>query len=232
VFVTGLPGIVGYLAGPRVYVWDAYGNLDPVVARLPGSPRWKPRSTPRAIPDGYRRMVESGAAFEGSAAELELVSRVRLATAGSFGAPGRWRAIWDLATRGGPTGEGQRQVSLEDVLAAPNSRVAWNSPGVISWTAFSVTDAMYAPRGIVVNLPPMTARQLSISLSGNDDYVIDLYFLSAHVCRLRVHGASGGDGSLVLHTLSLAARGIRVDRINVIGRRGDFRYAVGRVQLK
>ena len=232
VWVTGPAGMVGYLAGPRIYVWDAYGNLDPVVARLPGSPRWSPRATPRAVPDGYRRMIESGVAFEGSAPQQELVSRVKLATAGALTAPGRWRAILDLALSGGPVGEGRRQVRVEDVVAAPISQAAWNAVGATSWTGFSVADVNFAPRGIVVNLPAVATKQLVISLSSNDDYFIDLYFQSHRVRRLRVAGASGTDGALVPHVLDLGHRGLRIDRIAVLGRRGDFRYAIGRVQLQ
>jgi len=232
VFATGPPGILGYLAGPRVYVWDPYGNLDPVVARLPGSPRWRPRSTPRAIPEGYRRMVESGQEFEGSAIQRQFVSNVRLAAAADLMAPGRWRAILDLGLWAGPVGEGQRRVPLEDVLTAPESGVAWDADGVASWTGFSVVDHRYAPRGIVLDLPLRTARRLAISLSGNDDYLVDLYLHSSRVRRLRVPGSPAGDGALVPYSLDLGGNGARFNRIEVIGRRGDFRYAIGRVQLR
>jgi arabinofuranosyltransferase len=230
-FVTGLPGILGYLAGPRVYVWDPYGNLDPVVARLPGSPRWRPRTTPRAIPEGYRRLVESGQAFEFSAPQREFVANVRLLAAEDLMAPGRWRAILELGLVGGPAGEGQRQVPLHDALSAPGSGVAWDADGVTSWTGFSVDDDRYAPRGIVFDLPPRTARRLEVFLSGNDDYVVDLYLQSSRVRRFKIGGSPSGDGRLVPYSFGLGANGVRFNRVAVIGRRGDFRYAIGRVQL-
>ena len=232
VFAAGPPGILGYLAGPRVYVWDPYGNLDPVVARLPGSPRWRPRATPRAVPDGYRRMVESGQQFEGSAVQRQFVANVRLAAAADPMASGRWRAILDLGLWAGPAGEGQRRVPLEDVLKAPESGAAWDADGVASWTGFSVADHRYAPRGIVFDLPSRTARRLEISLSGNDEYLVNLYLQSSRVRRLRVSSSRAGHGALVPNSLGLGGNGVRFNRIEVIGRRGDFRYAIGRVQLR
>jgi arabinofuranosyltransferase len=46
-------GLLGYFAGPAVHIVDPMGLSDPLLARLPAEPEWRPGHFPRRIPEGY-----------------------------------------------------------------------------------------------------------------------------------------------------------------------------------
>ncbi|MDX9703031.1 MAG: hypothetical protein RBU23_08320 [Candidatus Auribacterota bacterium] len=55
-------GIVGYYAGPQVYIVDIYALVDPLLARLPmlEAEEWRIGHVIRVVPGGYLESLESG----------------------------------------------------------------------------------------------------------------------------------------------------------------------------
>ena len=93
-----VPGMVGFAAGPEVYVVDRQGRTDPLLARLPPAPgpRWPWRADHRT-PEGYIERLPDGTPVE--AALDQLTRDIRAVTRGSLVSPGRVTALLRLPGR-------------------------------------------------------------------------------------------------------------------------------------
>lgn len=86
-------GLVGFYAGPGVYIIDRNALSDPFLARLPPRPGWRVGHYTRDVPAGYveSRRLDENRMPEG--ALRRLYDRVQLLTRGSLWQRERWRAI-------------------------------------------------------------------------------------------------------------------------------------------
>ncbi|HVS12857.1 MAG TPA: hypothetical protein VMV46_02955 [Thermoanaerobaculia bacterium] len=104
-------GMLGYYAGPAVYIVDTNALTDPFLARLPahlpsafvvpGRRResWRPGHLARTLPPGYLATLESGSDRFTEPELSKLWRDVELAHRAPLLAPGRARAIFELALR-------------------------------------------------------------------------------------------------------------------------------------
>jgi arabinofuranosyltransferase len=104
-------GMLGYYAGPQVHVIDLNALTEPFLARLPArvlSPylvlgrrdeSWRPGHLARSLPVGYLASIEAGEPRFEDAELIELWCKVELAHRAPLLAPGRARAIIELALR-------------------------------------------------------------------------------------------------------------------------------------
>ncbi|MEX1249031.1 MAG: hypothetical protein WEA61_11185 [Anaerolineales bacterium] len=98
----GANGFTGYYAGPGVYLAHGLALTDPLLARLPPiyDPNWRSGHFMRIIPAGY---LELEAGLQDTLDDPALdayYQKIRLVTQGPLFSAERWRAIWDLNTRG------------------------------------------------------------------------------------------------------------------------------------
>jgi len=117
VIVRGAVGVIGFYAGPSVYVVDETGLGDPLLARLPPVVRdWRIGHFFRRVPDGYVESLESGQnrlKDANLATYYDLLTRI---TRDPIWSRRRWRAIWKM-NRG----------EAEGLLASPSAVAAGRS---------------------------------------------------------------------------------------------------------
>jgi arabinofuranosyltransferase len=91
-------GLVGFYAGPELYIIDPFALSDPFLARLPTKlqPWWQPAHIWRTIPKGYLESVRQGKNVIADKNLAHLYDKVSLVTRGELFNPDRWRAIWFL----------------------------------------------------------------------------------------------------------------------------------------
>jgi arabinofuranosyltransferase len=88
---TSNVGILGYYAGPRVYVVDRYALTDPFLARLPAEPNWRVGHYTRDVPEEYLASRRAGRNLMSDPDLHRLYAQVELLTQG---------AVWDAARLG------------------------------------------------------------------------------------------------------------------------------------
>jgi arabinofuranosyltransferase len=81
---VGSIGIMGYAAGPEVYVIDPIGVADPLLARLPmkHDPYWRVGHYRRHIPEGYPETLETGHNVIADSKLAEFYAKIQLITRG------------------------------------------------------------------------------------------------------------------------------------------------------
>jgi arabinofuranosyltransferase len=72
-------GWYGYASGPETHIVDAYGLVDPVIARQPGVPEVarRPGHIERVLPDGYLSYLATGDASHLAASERDAIVALR-----------------------------------------------------------------------------------------------------------------------------------------------------------
>lgn len=100
VVVDAYVGLLGYYAGPDVYVVDLLGLPDPLLARLPGRFRggeakaWLPGHVSRPLPAGYLASLESGENRIADASLASFYDALVRVTRGEIWDAERWLDIW------------------------------------------------------------------------------------------------------------------------------------------
>lgn len=156
--VGRFPGMVGFVAGPEVYVVDRQGRTDPLLARLPPAPgpRW-PWVADRRMPEGYVEGLPDGTPVE--AALAQLTREMRAVTRGSLVSPGRVTTLLRLPGR-------------------VRSAVASSSYGTsnVPLEATAMDSPLTVPEGgVVVGLPaPRRVSRLTAALTGSYDYRVQV----------------------------------------------------------
>lgn len=101
VITTGIAGMPGYFAGPLVTIYDPFGIVDPIAARLPISTnaKWRPGHAKRREPEGYLKTIKTGENHIQDPAVSALYEDLVLATKSTdWFSKKRWEAIWRLNT--------------------------------------------------------------------------------------------------------------------------------------
>jgi arabinofuranosyltransferase len=98
-YVRGVVGLVGYFAGPEVYILDPYAIGDPLLARLKvRKDDWRIGHFRRPIPDGYQETLETGHNVIRDPGLAEYYDDLMLITRGPIWSRERWILIWQINT--------------------------------------------------------------------------------------------------------------------------------------
>jgi arabinofuranosyltransferase len=212
--VDRVPGMVGFAAGPEVYVLDSQGRTDPLLARLPPAVgahwRW---GVDRRIPEGYLEGLPDGAPAEPALGRL--VEHIRDVTRGSLVSADRLAVLFRLPRR-------------------VRSAIASSSYGTldISLDAIATGPEVSVPEGGVVVRLPAARRVATLTLGLTDSYdyrveVLDGSTVVAIVDSPRVRWSAQAD--TVRHlTLASTAAGTA---LRIRCGRGVGRCAVGQVTI-
>jgi arabinofuranosyltransferase len=92
-------GLVGAVAGPRLYVIDSFGRGDPFLARRARDGAWHPGGVARKAPDGYVESLEANQDLIRDPAIAREYDEIALVTRGALFSRERIRAILDLNLR-------------------------------------------------------------------------------------------------------------------------------------
>ena len=99
VVVADRVGLVGTVAGSRLYVVDRLGRADPLLARCATGGSWHPGGVAREIPAGYVESLESQRNVIGDPAIARDYDEIALVTRGDLVSLTRLKAIVDLNFR-------------------------------------------------------------------------------------------------------------------------------------
>lgn len=222
-------GYVGYYLGPDVNIIDPLALSDPLLARLPASPRWRIGHFPRRIPPGYEDSVRTGGNALTDPALAEYYDHLRRVTRDPIWSRARWASIVGFAT--GRLDRLAAGYAVEHRLASSLSRpvpegTAWDAPGV----------ALVDERGLDVTFDtPVRGRLLDVSVSGNDRYVVQFWSGDTRVFVATIYPPPSNDprdgAPLVWRQIRIPSGTPAFDRVRFIGRRGDYRYSVGHVRV-
>jgi arabinofuranosyltransferase len=225
VTVRGDVGFFGYFAGPRVFVIDYHALTDPLLAHLPAVVRWRVGHWVRRVPEGYEASALGGRNTISDPGVAAYYDKLQLITRGPLLNRARLDSLVALNL-----GRYERLLKDYGWAEVPIGRVAerkaegseWDAPGTVP----------FLERGIrIVAASAIEAQGLELTLSGDDDYTIKYLLAGAEVGRQQVTPDIGRDGTLRLYLLKLPAGIERLDTVEIIGRRGDFRYSLGHLRV-
>ena len=90
---TDRVGLIGTVAGSRLYVVDRMGRGDPLLARLRPGGEWRPGGVSREIPPGYMESLESQRNVIADPALAREYNRIEIITRAPLFSARRVRAI-------------------------------------------------------------------------------------------------------------------------------------------
>ena len=237
-------GLFGFYAGPHVHVIDRHALAEPLLARLPAlyNPGWRVGHYARMLPEGYLETTmrslhaapsgaTSGKCAMSDQKLCQYYATLREVVAGDLWSWSRFKAILLLNI-----GHYDALIDREryqypdtiregiDTLRAP---LAEGSPSIQPGARAISFDGLRIELGV-----PSHAKQVSLSLDGNDDYIVELRKGEKTLGGL-VSASLGLDG---MHTrviaTSAAAQHEGFDKITVRPVAGDGSYALGYVRLQ
>ena len=91
-------GMLGYYAGPHLYIMDPLALSDPLLARLPPvpDPYWRSGHLARAFPSGYGETVRTGKNLLRDPKLAEYYDHLALITRGKLWDPRKLTAVWNM----------------------------------------------------------------------------------------------------------------------------------------
>ena len=206
-------GVMGYYAGPGVYIIDQYALADALLARLPAAREvsWYSGHFKRVIPEGYLSTIYSG---ESQLVDTKLSAyydALQLAIQAPLLSPGRLQAIIDL-NLGRLDGLIDRdayrypqQVVVElDADELPRENGAVFADGI-----------PFGDSGILINFSnPMIGNRWAVSLSDGEQF--SLLFYSGHDLIHTETIVGKGQASQVVTILAGKAASAGIDRIRIL----------------
>lgn len=230
--VTGNVGLLGFQAGPGVYIIDRNGLTDPLLARLPirDDEDWRVGHYERALPPGYTETVEQGKCMMDDAKLCAFYEVLHTVVAGDLFSLARIRTllamnvgVYDTLIDFDRYRYPERAHEALEAVSSPLPEAApWNAPEA----------RIFNRHGIELELArPAHAKRMEIMLDGNDEY--ELEFRQGRERLGVVRAPSRATGNLHTHRIAIpkaaVARGF--DRLVVRPDRGDGFYSVGFVRL-
>ena len=225
VTVRGVVGIFGYFAGPDVFIIDYHALADPLLARLPALAHWRIGHFVRRVPEGYESSVVTESNVIADPGVAEYYDRLRIITRGPLVDGERLRTLVALNLgRYEPLLKdyGWARVPLANIGERKAEGSEWDAPGTVA----------FPERGVRIEADrPIEAHGVELTLSGDDHYTIAYLLGNREVGRQQVTPEAGRDGTLKLYLLKLPAAVDRLDTLEIVGRRGDFRYSLGHLRV-
>lgn len=228
----GQIGIMGYYSGPKVYISDEFGLVDPLLARLPvRSDRiYKPGHYKRDLPPGYYNTIERGANYIIGRDLALYYANLEYITRGRLFSTRRLQKIVEFNL-------GFYDHYMEAYLTPHLIRVdlpylSVPQPEGTLWCG--VHNLIFNEPGVEINLGrPYRAGRLEISRDHNDDLLIQ-YFngtrkVGEQILPCKILDSEG----LAVSTVDIPdqARQAGYDRIRIGPIEGDGRYSIGHVHL-
>jgi arabinofuranosyltransferase len=224
VMVEAAVGMVGYYLGPDVHIVDPYGLSDPLVARLPATPRWRIGHFFRTLPEGYTAAVLTDAPLADNRVNA-YYAKLRIVTRDPLWSVRRWREILALNLgRHEPlvADVGHVRVTAPELDRPVDDGAPWDSAGAVVF-AQGLLDVTFGG--------PTNGDALDLTVSGNDWYSVEFIRAGVVAGRQDIRPVPGASGSLTRSRVPIPRSATPFDAIRVIGRRGDYRYSVGRLKV-
>ena len=230
VAVFGSDGFFGFSVGPRLHSVDPLGLGDPLLARLPARPDWKPGHFERRIPEGYLETLASGRNQIAETGVAAYYTHVQLITRGPIWDLRRFRDIWRLNTGAydyeiAESSYGLRQLTLADVAHRRMAGAPYERADLIP----------IHEGGVAVDLGSIARHRIEISLDQNDDYRIVYDRRGRTVGEEILHAPwpfPTDELTLAVHQLAPPSSIGGFDRIRIYAFRGDGVFAMGHLFLK
>jgi arabinofuranosyltransferase len=232
-FQHGQLGMLGFYAGPGVYIVDENALTDAFLARLPAVPGWRIGHFYRALPAGYGVSLRKDVNRLADKELRQLYRRMTLVTRGPLFSSERLAAVWELNFGAGrdPAPEYFRvhsrvqQIALADASAPKEDGDDWQEG-----------THRFGRRGIEVALG--TTRhplEVELSLDGNDTHKLHCVRLGVSLGEVLVppRVVEGGDG-LTLRQVAFDKQVARwgCDTLRIVPVGGDEDYSLGHVRIK
>jgi arabinofuranosyltransferase len=206
VFVYGAVGLLGYYAGPRIYVVDAAALGDPLLARLPATFPWFPGHYDRRLPAGYFESLDNDANQLQDPNLHAYYDDLRLVTRGPIWSADRFRAILRLNFGGADkrlADYGSLTVDAEE------------QPGVC-WRASDAGFELWE-RGLRLRMQtPCTARRFELVVSGPVKLRLQ-YYAAGKVIATQIVDVPDNDKRSIFGKV---ASGAAFDRVDVLQANG------------
>jgi len=224
-------GFVGYYAGPKTHIVDILALGDPLLARLPcvHDINWRPGHFGRQAPEGYLETLRTGTNQIRDPFLAAYYDTLSIITRGS---------IFDLRRLGIILAMNlDRYDYLLDraepvMLEANLADYSTPRPAGAPWWRHE--HLMIPTRGVRINIGTVShARQLDVSLDGDDDY--RLVFLRDRQASdsLVISAAEHPQGGLAVHRCDIPTRAAETgfDAIIIIPHGAGRQYALGHILL-
>ncbi len=225
-------GMLGYFAGPSVYIVDQHALTDPLLARLPAADpnKWRIGHFERRIPVGYVETLKSDTNRIKDPSLAAFYDTLTLVTRGDLWSSERLRAI-------GRMNCGTYHYLLSRFLERPERVVGYAEASRPKATgmAYDCDDCfVLTPTGMTVQLDSMVhAKLVETSTDNNDNY--EFIFLRRDIVIGRLVKPSHwiAQGGLVIDSINIpeSIRKPGYDVIEIVPRDGDGQYGVGHIRI-
>lgn len=220
-------GYFGFYAGPESHLYDLYGVVDPLLARLPARTDVPQRigHYRRLSPGGYAQSLRSDRnAIEGDGIR-SLYDDVRLVTRGGLFDAGRLAAIWRLNT---VHGWSERNVHQDRPVYQRVSLQALRPDGG--------DPVSFSSAGLLIDFGrPLHPQSIDIQLSADDSHEIHLYSerrLEPWIAQIETERVDARGYRNHRIELDPSVRDLGVARMLVIPYEGDDNYSVRSVEVR
>ena len=223
-FTSRSVGFAGFYAGPSVHIVDEFALCDPLLARLPARPQWSPGHFERALPKGYLATLDRSPNRIEPRRLAARYDRLAQIIRDPLFSLARLKAIvsWQLGPRRMfPADYGVTVATLAEI-AAKRQGSSIKTKRVLKT----------GEQGLAIQLgKPLLLTELALSLGEDDDYTVALRKGHKVLWSERVERASSSGKGLRARTFTLP-KPLQVDSLLIRGRRGDYRYQVGALDLR
>ncbi len=206
-------GVMGYYAGPSVYIIDQYALADALLARLPAVREidWYSGHFKRILPEGYMSTIYTGTSQltdEGLSAYYEAL---QLATQAPLLSPGRFSAIINLNLGRFDTLIDRDAYRYPDQIEIAHSA---DDMTMVQGAGFTY-DTAFGEHGILLHFPQtVTGEHWKIALSDGIHFRLFFYSGAELVQSVVLTGAEGS--SAALFELSGKAEPFGVDSLRIL----------------
>jgi arabinofuranosyltransferase len=228
VVVWGADGFYGFTAHQSLDIVDKFGIADPLLARLPAAPVWRPGHLERRVPEGYIETRQSGGNVIREPTLASYYDHLRLVTQDPLWRWERFRAIWHFNTGGYDdlirrSSYGTRRLRAADLSTVRREAASTEDPEITRMheTGVEIDFGLHIKSG-----------RLEISVDGNDDYVLVFADGKREIGRRLLWRAwDGGADQLHVTVLDVPASRNGFDRIFVRARWAWGTCSVGHIRI-
>ncbi len=230
VITQGNMGLMGYYAGPEVYLIDVFGLTDPLLARLPARQDCvqRPGHYFRVLPVGYVDAIHSGELKFRDPTLARLYEQLALVTQGPLFSLERWRAILKLnlgfcgplIDRDYYKSKPQTVFTLDELSLRVEDGADWGHEDTHIFT----TDWMSIQFGSAQGFP-----QFELSLDSSDRYAVQFLTQGAITAQVIVADATTVVRGMASRLISTPTEALEAgfDEVRISPIEGDGYYSMG-----
>lgn len=227
-------GMLGYYAGPKVYIIDQLALADPLLARLPPTytVNWRIGHFRRAMPEGYyQSRVYRRNAIRDDNLEQYYAALTRIVS-GPLLSLERFKTIWQLNTGKLDHLIDPRLSLYPDLIRVPLEQATANSPPM---DGENPTGALaFTESGLEIELEEASrAEVIELSLDAEAGFRLLLYLGEQEVGSLSAPALVNPAAGLAVRSLAIppAVRKLGFDRLHILPVQGDGSYSLGHLRL-